>query len=356
MKNRSHIVLSMVLLVLVCCGPLYGGQQEDCFSLSLHHTGEGMRYWYEAEDGFMALTGIPYDQLGCKHCHAKSCNACHLKDAKKGLCYSLEMAKRVETCYQCHARESAAAQIDKARDSLDVHLEAGMTCADCHTPREMHGDGNFYKTMRDPKAKDAACVNCHTPDSEEYPVIPETKSHIVHKNKLDCNACHVQGTMTCYNCHFGPFLKTGSKAESFYGKIKDFLLLVKYRGKITSGGLQTLVSSDNAPFIIYAPYLTHSIRSPGRKCEECHGTEAVNTMASGKTHAMAELKDGKTRFYKGIVPVVPDRLKWPFFNKKDGKWVPLRPKKDPLIQMGLYAEPLNQDELNRLKVRHTYGK
>ncbi len=356
MKSKFCFILSIATLLMVCSWPVYADQQQDCFSTSLHHTGEGMRYWYEAKDGFMALTGIPYNKLGCKQCHSKGCNDCHLKKTKEGLSYSLEMARKKETCFKCHARASAVAKLDKDRSTLDVHTEAGMTCTDCHTLREIHGDGNSYKTMRDPNAKDAACINCHTKDSEDYPVIPDTESHVVHKDKLDCNACHVQNTMTCYNCHFGEFAKTKSKPKSFVGKIKDFLLLVKYEGKITSGNLQTLVSAENKPFIIYAPYLTHSIMSDGRKCGECHGTEAVNTIASGKRHTMAKFKDGKISFYKGIVPLVPDLLKWPFLNKKDGKWVPFEPKQKPLIQMGLYAEPFTQDELNKLKVKQIYEK
>ncbi len=356
MKRKFYFILSIMTLLTVFSWPIYADQQKDCFSSSLHHTGEGMRYWYEAEDGFMALTGIPYHKLSCKNCHSKSCNDCHLKKTKKGLCYSLEKARKNETCFKCHARESAVAKLDIARNTINVHDKAGMTCVDCHTLREIHGDGKFYKTMRDPDAKDAACINCHTKNSEDYPVIPDTKSHIVHKGKLDCNACHVQNTMTCYNCHFGEFAKTKSKPKSFVGKIKDFLLLVKYKGKITSGSLQTLVSSENKPFIIYAPYLTHSIMSEGRKCEECHETEAVNTITSGKKHTMAIFKDGKISFYKGIVPLVPDLIEWPFFNKKDGKWVPFKPDSKPIIQMGLYAKPFTQDELNKLKVKQIYKK
>ena len=33
---------------------------ESFYHKSLHATGEGMRYWYEKEDGFMQITGIPY--------------------------------------------------------------------------------------------------------------------------------------------------------------------------------------------------------------------------------------------------------------------------------------------------------
>ena len=356
---QKKIVLSlfaMMILLAMNSGAVHAGGDDCFFSKSLHKTAEGMRYWYEAEDGFMALTGIPYNELGCKKCHVKGCTDCHLKKTEKGSSFSLETARNQETCFKCHGREKATGMMDKNREFEDVHSKAGLSCVDCHTQREIHGDGNFYKTMRDSNAKDAACTNCHTKDSEDYPVIPDTKSHKVHKGKLDCNACHVQNTMTCYNCHFGEFARTHDKPGSFIGKIKDFLLLVKYKGKITSGNLQTLVSAEDKAFIVYAPFLTHSIMSEGRKCEECHKTKAVKELAAGKKFTMATFKNGETNFYKGVVPLVPDLLEWPFFRKEDGKWVTFKPKEKPLVQMGLYAEPFTQSELNKLKRKHTYKK
>ena len=356
---QKKIVLPLFIMIILLAlnnKAVHAGQDGCFFSKSLHKTGEGMRYWYEAEDGFMALTGIPYNELGCKNCHAKGCTDCHLEKTEKGPAFSLAKARKNETCFKCHARAKAVNKLDKSRDFSDVHMQAGLTCVDCHTPREIHGDGNFYKTMRDSNAKDAACTNCHTKEAEDYPAIPATKSHRIHKGKLECNACHVQNTMTCYNCHFGEFARTKSKPKSFTGKVKDFLLLVKYKGKITSGSLQTLVSDDNKAFIIYAPYLTHSIMSEGRKCEECHKTKAVNRLASGKKFTMATFKKDKINFYKGVVPLVPDLLEWPFFKKVEGKWEAFKPEQKPLVQMGLYAEPFTQEELKNLKKKHTYKK
>ncbi|MBW2646654.1 MAG: hypothetical protein JRE23_10830 [Deltaproteobacteria bacterium] len=357
---QKTILLPLFIIIILL--PAYNGyshaeqQHNYLFSTSLHKTGEGMRYWYEAKDGFKTLTGIPYDKLGCKQCHVKGCDDCHLKETKKGQNLLVGNGQKNEICFKCHVRAKAVANLGKRQNSLDVHMEAGMTCIDCHTSREIHGDGNFYKTMRDPNAKDAACVNCHTKNSEDCPSLPATKSHTVHNDKVDCNACHVRNTLTCYNCHFGEFAKTKSKPKSFVGKINDFLLLVKYKGKITSGNLQTLVSSENKPFIVYVPYLTHSIMSDGRKCEECHGTEAVSAIASGKRFTMATYKNDKINFYKGIVPLAPDLLEWPFFRKEGGKWLPFEPKQKPLIQMGLYAQPFTRDELKKLNIKQRYEK
>ena len=59
MKGKFFSVLTIVTLLFICNGPLRAEEQQDCFLSSLHHTGEGMRYWYEAKDGFMAITGHP---------------------------------------------------------------------------------------------------------------------------------------------------------------------------------------------------------------------------------------------------------------------------------------------------------
>lgn len=355
-KSKSTLVgICTVIMLLMMCIPIYA-EQPDCFSSSLHSTGGGMQYWYEAEDGFMAITGIPYEKLGCKNCHAKGCNACHLKKTEKGFVYSLEMARERKTCLKCHAREKATIKLDGSKDTLGVHMQAGMTCADCHSSREIHGDGNTYKSMRDLNAMDTACINCHTKDSEDYPEVPETRSHTVHNDKLDCSACHVQNTITCYNCHFGELKKTKSKPKSFVAKSKDFLLLVKYRGKVTSGTMQTLVGFNNEPFIAYVPYLTHSIMNEGRKCEQCHATEVVNLLASSKEFTPAVFKDGKLEFYKGVLPLVPNLLNWPFLEKKDGKWLPFEPTVEPLIQMAVYAEAFTQEDLKKLQVEYKYGK
>ena len=54
-KNRRMLALCLASPV-VLLGWLAGADlgAEDCpFSTSLHHTGEGMRYWYEEQGGFM---------------------------------------------------------------------------------------------------------------------------------------------------------------------------------------------------------------------------------------------------------------------------------------------------------------
>ncbi|NDV18195.1 hypothetical protein GO013_02025 [Pseudodesulfovibrio sp. JC047] len=326
---------------------------EKCFATSLHHTTRGMEHWYDAKDGFSAVTGVPYKDLGCKNCHVTSCNDCHLVKTEKGYAYSTEKAKKSETCLKCHSREKATLSMDKARGFESVHMTK-MSCSECHSQREVHGDGTCYESMRAPGALDTKCTNCHTQDGGEGPDVPDSKSHKIHTEKLDCTACHVSNTMTCYNCHFGVLKETGKKSESFAAKAKDFLLLVKYDGKVTSGTLQTLVGPDNYPFVTYVPYLTHSIMAEGRTCEQCHATEAVSALAKGEKYAPGIVQDGKLSFKKGVIPLVPDLLDWPFLEKKKGAWVPFTPINKPMVQLGVYAEPFNTDELKKMNTKQTY--
>ena len=354
MKCKFCFTLFWVSLLIMFGGPVDAEEQQGCLISSLHHTGEGMRYWYEADDGFMAITGMPYDTLGCKKCHIQSCDDCHLNKTKEGLVYSTELARSSQTCLKCHAREKATSKYDEMMACQGAHAEGAMDCMDCHSTKEVHGDGKIYSSMRQNGAMDAACTNCHTKDAEAYPALPDTKSHTVHNGKLACNACHVQNSMTCYNCHFGVLAETKSKPKSFAMKVKDFLLLVKYKGKVTSGTIQTLVEKNNEAFVSYVPYFTHSIMREGRKCEQCHATEAVNTLAASKKMIPAVFKDDKLEFYKGIIPLVSDLLAWPFLEKKGDKWVPFEPETKPLVQMALYAEPFTQDDLKKLAVSHKY--
>jgi hypothetical protein len=354
MKIKKRSIIMFISALLLMTGQPGAKESPECFLSSLHHTGEGMRYWYEAKDGFMSITHVPYKNLGCKNCHVKSCNDCHLEKTKTGMIYSTDKASTSQTCLKCHAREKATIKYDEMMDCKGAHACAYLGCMDCHTAREVHGNGTAYHSMRQAGAMEAACTNCHTVTTSDYPALPETRSHTVHKGKLTCNACHVQNTISCYNCHFGVLAETKSKPQSFTKRVKDFLLLVKYRDKITSGTMQTLVGKNNEPFITYVPYFTHSVMNEGRRCEQCHDTEAVRMLASDEKFTAAVYREGDLDFYKGVIPLAPDLLEWPFLEKKAGKWVPFEPKQDPVIQLGVYAEPFSRDEIKKMAKQQTY--
>ncbi|GAB4254265.1 MAG: hypothetical protein Kow00129_15290 [Thermoleophilia bacterium] len=93
----------------------------------------------------------------------------------------------------------------------DVHKTAGLTCMDCHSGAEMHGeghpaDGNRYEVTSSP-----ACVDCHPTDTAFESVTQMHSSG--HVDQIDCYVCHAQPYKSCYECH------TDETAEGlgFYG-------------------------------------------------------------------------------------------------------------------------------------------
>jgi hypothetical protein len=130
-----------------------------------------------------------------------------------------------------------------SRLTADVHYRSGMLCIDCHTARDLHGDGNIYGKMED--AVEVECEDCHgtaefystlrtsrgnplpalmekeggiamvlRADGRERPV-PQTNDIITngtsaaaaamgipgHMKKLECYACHARWAPQCYGCH-----------------------------------------------------------------------------------------------------------------------------------------------------------
>ncbi len=329
----------LVLLILLTTVSLVSAKGEESFySQSLHYTGEGMRSCYEDPHGFMSITGIPYKDLDCKICHVKSCDPCHAEKKGETYSYSSSKVKQMETCLPCHTRAGLTFTLGKKKGGLDVHVAAGMTCAECHKGQDVHGDGKLYDSMRQPEALKVACVTCHTVDQS-------IDAHTVHENRVDCAACHVTNTVACLNCHFDTFLKTKSRKGTFF-PMQDWLLLINYEGKVTSGTAMTLVY-QNKKFIVYAPYYTHAVQSKGRQCADCHDNAAMKLIKQGKHIPMAEFKAGKMVNWKGVVPVVPDSLEWVYLNKENGQWKPIETGGPAKIHWW-WGSPLSEEQIEKL--------
>ncbi len=128
--------------------------------------------------------------------------------------------------------------------TADIHYQRGMTCIDCHTKADLHGDGNIYtkkwqaveiecqdchgtmdartsyKTSRgnpltNVKEKDGKVVltNKRTGKEHVVPQLAEVKGKLSpegytamvaissHMEKLECYACHARWAPQCYGCH-----------------------------------------------------------------------------------------------------------------------------------------------------------
>ncbi len=318
-----------------------GGEgSEVCpFQSSLHHTARGMAYWYDkANGGLETITNIPYEKLSCKGCHVESCSKCHTDRQGRKVLYSNAAARRQSMCLECHSREATVKKIDESRNELDVHFSQGMECVDCHTAREMHGDSLPYVSMKQSGAMDAKCENCH--DS-----VTRSESHSIHKNRLDCKACHVRHVISCANCHFESLVKEGKRRAIV---LSDWVFLINYQNKVTSGNMQTFVVTQKETFLMFAPQFSHSIMKKGRKCNECHGTDTAKQLKQGSL-ALTWIQQGEHVNRKGLIPVVEGtRYENAYQNFRDGKWIPLEKPNQPDPHYVGFGRPLTQAQLEKL--------
>ena len=316
-------------------------QKHDCIfkSSSLHYTAKGMSYWYDkSQGGLEAITGVPYDDLGCKNCHVSSCDVCHKTEIDGKAFYSNEAATNQDMCLKCHARETAIMNIDKKENTQDVHFAAGMQCMDCHTPREMHGDGVEYLSMKQQGVMDVTCDQCH--DN-----ITRITSHTIHGNNLDCKSCHVQQVVSCTNCHFETMVNEGKRVAI---PVSGWEFLMNYNGKVTSANMQTFVVPGNKTFLMFAPQYSHSVSKDGKKCEDCHANTNVKKVEKG-TIDLTWLENGKVEQTNGVIPVVEGvQYNSIYQNYENGKWTPIANPLDPKVQYVGFGSPLTKEQLNKL--------
>lgn len=345
MKKQFLILLTVI--GLITSGLLVTGYSEDLkkedfsFLSSLHYTTRGMAYWYDkANGGLETLTGIPYasPKLDCINCHVKSCDVCHKTvDGEKSF-YTTKAARNQDVCLNCHKRERTIMKFDKDAHQEDVHFAKQMQCKDCHTQRDVHGDGREYNSMKQPGAIDAKCENCH-------PSVPESTSHKIHGDKLECKACHIRHVVSCQNCHFETIINERKRVDI---KVSGWTFLMNYEGKVTSANTQTFVVPGNKTFIMFAPQNSHSVMKQGRKCGDCHGTDIVKQVQSGKVY-LTWLENSELKNLKGVIPVVEGvDYDCVYQDYKDGKWIPIDNPSSPMVQYIGYGKPLSKDQLKKL--------
>lgn len=346
MKQRLFTILIAILLIFPTMCPKAASEEiaaKDLFFLnSLHYTAKGMEHWYSKENGGLELlSGVPYSDLGCKNCHVPGCDRCHQVEIHGKAAYSTEAAKKESMCLECHGREAMVRQIDREAGQEDVHLSQGMECMDCHSQREMHGDGVEYRSFKETGAMDTACKNCHEN-------APQTYSHTVHKGKLDCKSCHVRHVASCTNCHFDTLVKKGKRVAI---PTSGWVFLMNYKGKVTSANMQNFVVGGDKTFLMFAPHMSHSIMKDGRKCDACHGTDIADQVRKGKV-TLTWLENGKVQNLKGVIPVADGvDYRCIYQDRKDEKWVPIQHPAEPLLHYAAFGEPLSKTQMDSL-VKH----
>jgi hypothetical protein len=345
--KKIVIATLMALVVFPVFAIFVTAQQidrKDCFFLSsLHYSAAGMAYWYSKDRGGLELlTGVPYSQLGCKNCHVQGCDRCHRVEIRQKDCqvyeYTTAASRNQSLCLECHGREKAMIGINHKQKQEDVHLLSGMGCIDCHSAREMHGDGNEYVSLKQEGAMETRCEDCHDD-------VTPTESHTVHQDKLDCKACHIRHVLACTNCHFDTMVKTGQRKAI---PASGWMFLMNYRDKVTSASTQTFVVEGKKTFLMFAPHMSHAITKEGRSCDSCHGTDIMKQAVKGKLR-MTWIEKGKVDNLKGVIPVV-DRVDYKFIYQDfvDGKWVPIKDPSPPVRQYVAFGQPLTDEQLKHL--------
>lgn len=315
-------------------------QQKSIFKSGLHYTGAGMKYWYDKKQGGLeSITGVRYSDLACKNCHIESCDVCHKVEKDGKGFYSTAAAKKQEICLSCHERIASIIKINEENETPDVHAEMGLQCLDCHSIREVHGDGTKFTSMKDPGAMDAKCEKCH--DS-----VPKSTSHYIHRDKVDCKACHVREVVSCTSGQFETMLKDGKRVMV---RASGWEFLMNYNGIVTSANVQTFVAPGNKTFITFTPQFSHSIKKEGKKCQECHNNPNVNELKNGSIN-LTWLKDGKVEQAQGVIPVIEGVDYNSVFQKyENGTWTPINNPEKPKIQYAGYGSPLTKDQFRKLK-------
>lgn len=312
---------------------------DSFYSRSLHFTNRGIEFIYSREQGGLErITGLPSSEVGCvkAKCHATSCDTCHRKDVGGKPTYSLDPAVAQAACEGCHDAPE--------KDDPDVHVRKGMKCMSCHSTREIHGDGVAHDSYMQSGVFDTRCERCH-------PDISKSASHTIHRNTLDCSACHTAKVETCINCHVEARIK-GTKDVKI--PLQGMLFLVNHNGRVTTANLLTYVYKSRT-MITLAPTFAHSIAKQGRVCGDCHDSAIVRGIAAG-TFAPVTWAEGKVTNVQGVIPVV-DPLAWklPFLGLTDGKWAPLPDAASPVLHFSGNCAPLTREQLAKLAKPHKAG-
>jgi hypothetical protein len=320
-------------------GPSGDGQRLEAFKSSLHHTGRGLAFYYGKEQqGLELLTGQPYEKLACKQCHIGSCQGCHQPVKKtKGQPDRLGPVDQ-KTCLQCHDRLAVLQQKLRESKKEDVHAALGMTCLDCHTAREMHGDGNIYQSQKQPEAMDARCENCHTD-------IANTYAHRKHYQKISCQACHAVLVANMISTQWEPLAGEGKRLAV---PVADWIFLVGRGEKMTAAALETFVTTEGKTFLRFTPDGSHAVARQGRPCGECHGSTWMLQTQQGKVRLSWEEK-GAIQKGKGVIPGragIEYGLVHQRFEK--GKWTTLEPAGPALVQYAGWSGPVSDKHFRKM--------
>ncbi len=139
----------------------------------------------------------------CASCHA-TCGSCHVSRPQyvgDGFINGHMFRAKPDTINQCMACHGSRIgnEFSGNRGLGDIHVSKyTMVCKDCHKAEEMHAAAPEDIENRYHLNEAASCKDCHK--ELEYGSVID---HKIHRNKVQCQACHSQSYTNCYSCHTG---------------------------------------------------------------------------------------------------------------------------------------------------------
>ncbi len=99
--------------------------------------------------------------------HPETCNSCHNRGKRIGVSYVGLMEQPYGSPLTDGGKSQSKHHGKKYKHiKEDLHFEAGMTCQDCHTSIDMHGDGTLFGTTLG--QVEIECQDCHG-TNKKYP-------------------------------------------------------------------------------------------------------------------------------------------------------------------------------------------
>lgn len=280
------------------CGTCHEGIAAT-YTLSLHYTNAGMKNGVSprfSEKEKMVFDEAVFEQ-SCRSCHA-SCGDCHVQSpivsgVNSGFIAGHDFVRKDEskTCALCHGGRVYPEFTGEYGGRPDIHYRNGMTCLDCHSADQMHGDGVAYSGRRAVEDK-PSCIACHEQTMNESPAAEE--SHDIHGENVSCTACHTAtGYRQCSSCHVGegatsnPAIVLGNNPR-IPGQLTTLRLIPTVRTTFEKAGIHQ-ENFDALPN--YWDAVPHNIQKRTdrtRDCGTCHGEylyflEEANLPENGST-------------------------------------------------------------------------